>query len=219
MVDDSNLKEFNAEYVFDIKYKNILSVIQNGVDFNTIKSILNEADCIMVHRTFERSQKIKEECLEITKYGKKIPFVIFSAGDSETTCYKEKSDLIDGIKKNVFYGRLRYFLEDYLTNKQINLNLLAYGKDYQKIEIRNLSKSIFSVIPNGNDRLTIDYLAKIAVDLKKIVTLSSPKIGISYEDLMEKLEDEPVTFDLFRKNIHNIIISFEQYGKNIYTWR
>lgn len=217
LIDDSNLKEFDAEFVFD--YKNILTTIQTSGQFADISDKLSDANCIMVHRTFWNSTKTKEKCAELSKDGDKIPLVVFSAGDSENAVVNHMSNAVISLKKSVFYSRLKLFLDNYIKSGFINLKLLAYGKDYVKVEVRNLSKDIFSVISGKDGILTLDYLPKIAKCLKKIVTLSSPKIGISYDDLMEKLEDEPITFARFRNNINNIVISFEQYGKNIYTWK
>lgn len=219
LIDDSNLKDFNAEFVLDNKYKTNLTVIRNNRQFDDISEKLSKASCIMVHRTFCNSTFVKEKCAEISHDGDIIPLVIFSAGDSENAVVNMSSDSIVGLKKSVFYSRLKLFIDKYIQDGIVNLKLIAYGKDYLKVEIRDLSKSIFSIISGEDGVLTLDYLPKIAKHLKKIVTLSSPKIGICYDDLMEQLEDKPISIARFRNNINNIVISFEQYGKNIYSWK
>jgi hypothetical protein len=219
LIDDSKLEEYNAEYVFDEKYKNILTVVRNDSEFSKVSEELTNACCIMVHNTFCKSQNTKKECSRIAQYGEKIPLIIFSAGDSENAVMSTSKNAIVALKKSVFYNRLKVFLDTYLKDNLINLKLIAYGKDYVKVEIRNLSKNIFSAISGEEGVMNVFSLARIAKDTKKLVTLSSPKIGVSYEDLMKKLKSTPTTFACFRNNINNIVISFEQYGKNIYTWK
>ncbi len=219
LIDDSKLEDFNAYYVFDDKYKNILTIVRNISDFSKVVDMLSNACCIMVHNTFCGSQNVKNECSRIARYGERIPLIVFSAGDSENAVVSTTTNAIMSLRKGVFYNRLRLFLDSYIKDRIINLKLIAYGKDYVKVEIRNLSKHILSAVAGEEGVMNVFSLAKIAKDTKKLVTLSSPKIGVSYEDLMKKLKSTPTTFACFRNNINNIVISFEQYGKNIYTWK
>lgn len=219
LIDDSKLQAFDAEYVFDIKYKHILTVVQTNQQFESLFPKMVAASCILVHRTFCSSGIAKEKCMTISNDGKKFPVVVFSAGDSETAVYEEEAHIIDALKKSVFYIRLKYFLDSYLVDGKVNLKILAYGRDFAKVEVRNLTKSIFATLQGCDNILTVEYLAKISVPLKKIVTLASPKMGIDFEELIENLEDSPIPVANFKNNINNIVISFEQYGKNIYTWK
>lgn len=219
LIDDSKLEDFNADYVFDDKYKNILTIVRNMSEFSKVLDMLSNACCIMVHNTFCGSQEVKNKCSRVACNGEKIPFIVFSAGDSENAVVSTTTNAIMSLRKGVFYNRLRLFLDLYIKDRIINLKLIAYGKDYVKVEIRNLSKHILSAVAGEEGVMNVFSLAKIAKDTKKLVTLSSPKIGVSYEELMMKLKNTPTTFACFRNNISNIVISFEQYGKNIYTWK
>ncbi len=219
LIDDSKLEDYNAEYVFDEKYKNILTVVRNDSELSKVSEELSNACCLMVHNSFGKSQIAKTECSRISQNGKKIPLVVFSAGDSENAVVSATTNAIMSIRKGVFYNRLKLFLDSYLKDNIINLKIIAYGKDYVKVEIRNLSKKILSAVAGEEGVMNLFSLAKVAKDTKKLVTLSSPKIGVRYEDLMKKLKNTPITFACFRNNINNIVISFEQYGKNIYTWQ
>jgi hypothetical protein len=176
----------------------------------------------MIHRTFANSSIYKEQMAELTNDGDTIPFVVFSAGDSERAVFDEKyPQIIEGIKKSVFYSRLPYFLETFELKHEINLNLLAYGKDYIKIRVRSLALSVLRVIAAKEGEINVSELANIAScsEFKELVSLSYPAIGFSYDELLEELEDNPISFEKFKNNINQIVNSFYQYGKNIYLWQ
>ena len=69
--------------------------------------------------------------------------------------------------------------------------------------------------------MTTSELAGIAAcpEFKELISVSNPELGISYDDLLERLEDNPILFSSFRNNINQIVNSFNQYGKNIYIWK
>ena len=108
LIDDSKLEDFNADYVFDDKYKNILTIVRNMSEFSKVLDMLSNACCIMVHNTFCGSQQVKNKCSRVACNGEKIPFIVFSAGDSENAVVSSTTNAIISLRKGVFYNRLKH---------------------------------------------------------------------------------------------------------------
>lgn len=223
LIDDSNFKQMNALYVHDDAYKDILHVVSSVSEFDMLcESQFHDAECIMVHRTFDGTTSDKEKIADLTDDGDKIPYVVFSAGDSSSAVFDEIHPFrIMGLKKEVFYERLRDFLDNYLENHKLNLWILAYGKNYMRVRVRNWALAILrntSTIKGFIDEQSLGCITKDG-NLKKIIDVSAPAIGITYDELVnDKLIDEPIKVDEFKSRINKITNSFYQYGKNIYTW-
>ena len=69
--------------------------------------------------------------------------------------------------------------------------------------------------------INVSELANIAScpEFKELISLSYPALGFTYDELLEELEDNPISFEKFKNNINKIVNSFYQYGKNIYLWQ
>lgn len=222
LIDDTNLESMNASFVLDETYENVLYLINTIDDLNSKRECLSSADCIMVHRTFANSNVYKEQMAELTNDGEHIPLVVFSAGDSENAVFEDNNPhLISGLKKSVFYARLPLFLDTYKAQHSVDLRLLAYGRNFQKVKVHSLALPIFRAIAGKDGIMASSDLATIAAcpEFKELISLANPDLGISYDDLLEKLEDNPIMFSNFRNNINQIVNSFNQYGKNIYIWK
>ena len=197
LIDDTSLESVNGLFLLDEKYKLILYRIESLDNLKKHIDRLLSADCIMIHRTFAESTICMERMKELTQEGEKIPLVVFSAGDNETADFKEeKPYLVNSIKKTVFYTNLSIFLDSYLESNCIDLRLIAFGKDFIKAKVRSLALSIFQSIANEDGNIEVSDLAKIASNpnFKELITISNPSLGLSYNDLLEDLEDNPITF-------------------------
>lgn len=222
LIDDSSLDNLNATYVFDEKYSTILKIIQTQEQLSMYMEKLLQANCIMIHRTFDNSQVAKEEVSQLSEDGKKIPLVIFSDGDPEIATFDMQApNWIGGLKKKVFYERLTYFLDYYLQTHLINLLLLAYGKNYMKISVRSDATQVLKLLRGKSGLIDFMLLAELAAcpAFKRLIDGANPSLGIDYKNLVETLEDSPITVDAFTNNINRIVNSFNQYGKNIYSWK
>ena len=222
LIDDTNLESTNATFLLGMEYQKALCLIQTVDELEKKRDDLSSADCIMIHRSFASSSVYKEQMAELTNDGELIPFVVFSAGDPEYAIFDEKMPrVIMGLKKSLFYSRLFFFLDSYITKQTVNLRILAYGNDYMKIRVRSLALSIMRFVEGKEGLITIQELAAIAScpEFKEIVSISNPELGISYDELLENLEDYPISFSAFKNNINQIVNSFCQHGKNIYTWK
>lgn len=222
IIDDSNIESMNASFLLDKKYENIICLITSVERLEMERPKLFTAECIMVHRTFCNSNLTTAEMETLTDNGNRIPFVVFSAGDSENAVFNDNAPWeIKGIKKSVFYSRLRFFLESYLSKHTIDLRLLAFGRDYQKITVRKLALAVLKIIAGKEGKMGLYDIAAIAAckEFKLLIDMSNPQLGIDYNSLLENLEDHPIDFCQFSQNIQRITNSFNQYGKNIYTWQ
>ncbi|MBQ4405620.1 MAG: hypothetical protein II852_01285 [Bacteroidales bacterium] len=222
LIDDTLKETIDSDFVFDDKYNQALVVIQNKVEFNSRMKELYSADCIMVHLTFEDSNDVKDKASIIADDGDEIPFVVFSGSFSENPDFDyESNNYISGIKKSTFYQRLHDFLEEYVINGNVDLRIIAYGKDFQKVIVRNYAKNVLSIVEGKQGLLQMGDIANFSKDgnLKRLVELSNPKLGIDYEHLLETLGNQPICIADFKSRIEKIVINFEQYGKNIYTWK
>ena len=222
LIDDTLKETIDSDFVFDDKYNQALVVIQNKVEFNSRMKELYSADCIMVHLTFEDSNDVKDKASIIADDGDEIPFVVFSGSFSENPDFDyESNNYISGIKKSTFYQRLHDFLEEYVINGNVDLRIIAYGKDFQKVIVRNYAKNVLSIVEGKKGLLQLEDIANLSKDgnLKRLVELSNPKLGIEYEHLLEILGKQPICISDFKSRIEKIVINFEQYGKNIYTWK
>lgn len=222
LIDDTNIESVNGLFLLKEEYRQIIYRIETVDDLKKSRNKLNTADCIMVHRTFANSIIYKEKIAELTEDGERIPLVVFSAGDAEYAIFDEKKPyIIEGIKKSIFYARLSEFLNEYLVSNTVNLRLIAYGINYIKIKVRTLALSVFQLIAGKDGIVTISELANIASNpnFRELISLSNPALNISYDDLLEELEDNPITFTDFKNKINQIVNSFYQYGKNIHSWK
>lgn len=219
LIDDSDLEDFNIDFLQDDKYKKVVTNVHNMQDFKRLHDSLNNADCIMVHKTFCNSNEVYQQVSSITDNDERnIAFVAFSAGDAESAVYDESDPLsIDGLKKAVFYERLQYFLDEFIANGKVNLKILAYGKDYLKVLVRSWALAILRLVAGKTGMVKLEDVSRLAANqsFKLFVEAAS----MDYADFLEYMEDNPISFDIFRMNINNIVNSFNQYGKNIYTWK
>ncbi len=219
LIDDSDLKAYNAEFALGQDYSHVLTVVHNADKLKDIWDSLQKADCILVHRTFDGSNETSQRIAELTNDGDKIPYVVFSGGDNENAVFN--GQVIDGLKKSVFYDRLKFFLDHFISNNEIDLRILAYGNNYKKNQIQKCALNILKIVSGKTGVVAATDLAQIAScpDFKELISESSPALGYSYDELLEYIEDNPTSFESFKSNINNIVTSFSQYGTNIYHWK
>lgn len=221
LVDDSDLKSLNAEFVFDSKYQQCLSIVQSMQAYNELKrnDAFTNAECLMCHKTFCNSEAVYHELSDLASDSdKNIPLVAFSGGISNVSA--DKNQLSIQIGKSLFYSRLRAFLDHFINKAAIDLRLIAEGDNYVANDAKRCIIDIKRII-NGNKGI-IDDIAINEIcgeSFKRLVELSSPAIGSSYLEIADDLEDNPISYSDFRMRLTKIEESFNQYGKNIYPWK
>jgi hypothetical protein len=147
--------------------------------------------------------------------GEIIPLVMFSYGMDEVADFPN-SNYLRSISKPIFYGRLHDFLLHYREKNEVELNILAYGKNFVSVQVSEYIHLLVSdlLLRNSNDILKLSDI-KVQT-LAKLIQISS--IQRDFFELMESLEDEPITVGRYLENLSLINQSFAEHGKNIYGW-
>lgn len=232
LIDDSNLNDIDVSFLKQHKLDDILIKINNIKDYNKLisnnKDQLLDAACIMVHLTFNKSNYVKEELIEISE-DNSIPLIVFSASGEMFPDFDGVEDMTyKVINKNIFYERLNFFLDNYFKTKKLDFRLIMLGKDYIKNEVYKLELEIFKRYPkttydvsninSGNTSSESNKGSMFYNYLKRFVELASPEINVDYEQIKTEIENESINKNLFIYKINKIVNSFTQYGKNIYPW-
>lgn len=230
IIDDNSKNQrevYNAAFVDEGEYTDCLFHIEQ-VNSQSDLSFLDDASCVMVHDSLEDyingefksdSHKAKERIEEIIQ-SKNLPYVFFSDGHSMTADWREENpNVVFSIKKSEFYRHLKSFLDHYKKTEEIDLRLIAYGKDYLKHLMSIWCQTIISKLADTPDDEVIDTSRVDKRSLRLIIENSQPKIGVTFDDVMCNIEDGDITAGCLRNNINNILSSIKKYGKNISSWK
>lgn len=240
LIDDNQSNQrfnnYNISFIEEGAYDGYLKSIEKlevGKSFSDISHLdfLKTADCILLHSTTEDYDKdkgflpgsktnvIKIKEL-ISQEGEKIPLVLFSnsMGEAEFN-FETNPSYISSIKKNLFYERLFDFLNHYKNTGKVELRIIAWGKTFASKEISKLAIEILDSIElkENSEKLKLKDLSKTINSFKSFVELALPKYDIN--DILNEIEDNPMTIQDFKKRINQTTESFIKYGKNIYSWK
>lgn len=233
LIDDNSKGQrvgYGAIYIDEGLYDDILTHIEkmNGA---TDVSFLSKARLIMIHDSLEdfengefveKSQRAKHNIVDLAQ-NNNILIVNFSDGHNIPVMDSEGN--IAQLKKADFYYRLKDFLEDYKEFGTIDLKILAYGKNWKSVLLKEEVKNFYNKIcyKKNDDILCIKDVLPLKDEpnyLKNIIdTYSQPAIGKSYKEIIDYIEDDEITVGEFKHRIDKILISVNKYGKNTYTWK
>ena len=239
LIDDNQAEQrkliYTLDFVDDGTYSSIMKSvkkIKNEGDARHIHHLdfLKDATCILMHSTTEgvdeNNHFIKGDISNVTKikesiseHGDNIPLVLFSNGmENLVYDFKNKPRFLQKIKKNDFYVRLYDFLEDYKRTGQIELRILAYGKNFLQLALEQLSESILISIAgrHEDDLLKLSDISPYLSNFKEFMT--SAGLETRVDDILKNIEDNPSTVGKFRDNIISINESFTKHGKNLHDW-
>lgn len=240
LIDDNQADQrrvnYNLNFVDDNSYSTILKSIvklQNHNDKGFLEHLtfLKDAECILIHTTTEgvdeNGEFIKGATSNVTKitesisnFGEKIPLVLFSNGGDEYLIYdfRKSPNFVKQIKKNQFYSRLYDFLENYKVSGLIELRILAYGKDYLQYELEKSSERVLMniMVKSDHDLLKISDISDVLVDFKDFI--NTAKLKYTADELLNEIEDNPMTIGRFKENINSINESYTKHGKNLHDW-
>ena len=230
LIDDNSKNQrevYDAAFVDEGEYTDCLSHIER-VNSRSDLSFLDEASCVMVHDSLEDfidgefrsdSHKAKDRIEEIIQ-SKNLPYLLFSDGHGMTADWREDMpNVVFSIKKSEFYRHLKSFLDHYKETEEIDLRLVAYGKDYLKQLMSMWCQAIISKLADTPDDKVINTMQIDKRSLRLIIENAQPKIGVSFDDVMCDIEDGNITAGSLRNNINNILSSVKKYGKNISSWK
>ena len=130
--DRSQRREINKEKLN--KFSNVLSFETiktnpgKSIKDSLIESMNDNPECIIFHKSyiFDDSNLSYEIVREFfNSYD--VPIVIFSGGTEKNN----KGEKEINMNAELMYDNLPFFLEDYVDNGKINLEILVWGKRYQ----------------------------------------------------------------------------------------
>ncbi len=192
-------------------------------------TFMKDAKCILLHASTEdysfenemfisgsltNVEKIKEY---IADYGDNIPLVLFSNGMSVTIYNDSKNpNFISSMNKNEFYKNLLDFINHYKNSNCIELNILAYGKNYLMKELLKVSNLLLFELDLLNET---DRLEDVSImDMQIFKTFIEKFYAI--DNTVDILNDwKSIKICDFRDKINLIKDSLSKYGKNIYSWK
>lgn len=230
IIDDNNKNQrevYDAAFVDEGEYADYLFHIER-LNSQSDLSFLDEASCVMVHDSLEDyidgefrsdSHKAKDRIEDIIQ-SKNLPYVLFSDGHSMSADWREDMpNVVFSIKKSEFYRHLKSFIDNYKNTGEIDLRLIAYGKDYLKKLMSTWCHTIISTLADTPNDKVIDSTQIDKRSLRLVLENAQPKIGVSFNDVMCDIEDGNITAGSLRNNINSILSSVKKYGKNISSWK
>ena len=230
LIDDNSKNQregYDAAFVDDELYSDCLLHIEK-INSQSDLSFLADAACVMIHDTLEDyvdgeyksdSHKAKDKIEEIIQM-KNLPYVLFSDGHGMDADWREDMpNVVFSIKKSEFYRHLKSFLDHYRETEEIDLRLVAYGKDFMKHIVSKWCQAFIAKLADTRDDEMVDTSKIDKRSLRLIIENAQPKIGVSFDDVMCDIEDGIITAGCLRNNINNILSSVKKYGKNISSWK
>jgi hypothetical protein len=227
LIDDNlNLlreREYGLDYIQNGEFKDILTSIE--VLSNSIFIDYNY-DAFLIHTTTYDSDtsgsSIPGQNVIVNRIIEHLmnnlpskPAVFFSGGMPEVAefDYNEDPNRIYQIKKSTFYTRLKPFLEHYRLLNQIELRILAYGKNYKYTELIKHSQPLLKYLREIKG-VKIDQNEYLVTLLHSFFSVS--EIPGAFKDFLNNSKEHSLN-DLIN-TIQRINESFITHGRNIYGW-
>lgn len=224
LIDDNQFSQredqLGVDYINSGQFDSVLKSIQKIEKVGDLShiahlSFLNNADCILLHSSFEdvnsngdyisgsgtNAYKIIEL---ISVRGENIPMVTFSGGAAENISFDSNQPrIVQDLKKSVFYERLPTFLNNYKHTDEINLTLFVYGSSYKKEQLRMFAdRLLHSVRYRKNNEL-------IKLDQIPLKTFQSFLFGIDnmtdFDKIIHVWTQKPITVLQFKKRINQLL--------------
>ncbi len=131
--DDNKHGQLSANYHIDyIQYFNKKSDFVKYISSHNeyeLSNLLGNAKCVLIHYSFPdvlETERIKANCKE-----QDIPLVVFSNQYTGTIFSNNQKKHIFEIKKDRMYFNFTHFVNHYIKQNEIELALLALGKNYE----------------------------------------------------------------------------------------
>ena len=226
---DGNQQKYGGSFVEEGKYADVMRYISRLSPTDDL-GFVNDAACILMHKTLDDfydgvfhddSHKVAELIGQTEGMGDSIPFVLFSDGDTaDMGVYRQENpNMIYSLSKRAFYSRLENFVVHYKEKGEIELRILAFGRDYEKVMLEKAASAVFARIQDTENDELVPVTKIHCQEMRQIVEMAQPKIGKSYEDIINGLQLSPITVGVFKNRINIIIDNYQDYGKNYYTWK
>jgi len=190
--DDNKHGQLSANYKIDFLefFRNKSTIIKHISEHSDyrISELLNDAKCVLIHYSFPddlKTEQVKAICKE-----NDIPLVIFSNQYTGTVFASDKRNYISQIKKDRLYFNLNHFIENYINNGEIKLELLVLGGNYEAekalIILNRLSLFLFKYNSSFNYYRNFESENNEWKDLKELYYFASPETN--FDTIEEELE-------------------------------
>ncbi|TDQ08874.1 hypothetical protein [Pedobacter metabolipauper] len=218
LIDDNRReqqREYGCNYIADGTYSDVLTVWNRRSESDDF-SMLKSAACILLHDSFpdfnsageilQGSTKVAENIKDGARIDK-CPLVLFSNSFTGFEQGEIKQKEITGLNKRLFYTNLEDFILHYKTIGEIQLKILAYGKNFKHRELEDLHAQIANFIAVHG----MEIARKDAIDLvEKFSTISE-----SGEELKKQFAD--LDGRSYINLLDKIIKFYVRYGRSIYS--
>jgi hypothetical protein len=237
LIDDNQnnqrINNYNLNFVDDNSYGSILKSydkLQFNEDLSDTSHLdfLKDAECILLHTSTEDYKEgsgfiagSTTNATRITEFisddGEKIPLVLFSNSMYDVE-YDEtyNPNYIEKINKNLFYERLKDFLDFKIKHGFIDLKILAFGKNHIKEEIKSLYNKLKNTLP-PDGKLTRDNLENSLDEFRKFAKIAYP--DKDFDEFLAAILKSSFEVKPFKNKLKKVTESYIKYGKNIHTWR
>lgn len=226
---DGNRSKYGSSFVDEGKYEDVFCSIDKISVYDDL-SFIDEAACVLLHKTLndffdgqfhEDSQKVATIIGQKQNVGDEIPLVVFSDGfTSDKGDYNPQfPNALYNLSKRAFYCRLESFVLHYRDTGEIDLRILAYGVDFEKVLVENAATVVFARLQDSTDADIVNATKVACEEMKQIIELAQPAIGKSYNEIINDLQLNDIPVKEFKNRINNILDNFQDYGKNYYTWK
>jgi hypothetical protein len=144
----------------------------------------------------------------------------------EPVINKQTATYIQSFKKSEFYSSLPGFLTSIRAKGRTDIQVLltkswqddtSNGEMQEQPNIYALGKEILMGIRALNQDDEVGSYIDLE-RLKSILDYSQPEIGIQTETILADVENGVLKVGKIRELINKVIDSYNNYGKNIYTW-
>ena len=226
---DGNRSKYGSSFVDEGKYEDVFCAIDKISTADDL-SFIDGAACVLLHeslndfydgRFHDDSHKVVAIIRDRSNVGDIIPFVIFSDNyTSDKGDYNPKMpNVLRNLSKRAFYCRLESFVLHYRDSGEIDLRILAYGVDFEKVLIENAATVVFARLQDSTDADIVNATKVACEEMRQIIELAQPAIGKSYNEIINDLQLNDIPVKEFKNRINNILDNFQDYGKNYYTWK
>lgn len=238
LIDDNQnnqrLNQYSIGFVEDNTFTGFLTSIskiekkESKSDISNLTFLNNNCKCILLHKTMQdwdnkrgfldSTDNVTKITDEISDKGDKIPLVLFSNSMDQPEYFPEKNkNFIPAIKKNLLYERLWDFVEYYKKTEIIELRILVFGKYFITQKISSIALELLNQILKGgeNKHLKLSDFGEKTDALKTFLDISFHENSVN---IIDQIDNNPITICEFQNKITMIEKSFIKYGKNIYPW-
>lgn len=186
LLEDRKKRQENYLKDIDVQLQNYSQTIDNkiGTEYTNIRNdfdtfLATIADNYLVIIAHESGLKSINKIDVLKEYCKKesLPLVLYSGGTNYISYSNDGYELLFLNSKDLYNQNLKKFLEDAISNKKYNLQLLAYGENFKINILFNILEKLEKFINTTHEQNKITFEQYIDT-----VDLSTLKEKIEFED-------------------------------------